>query len=912
MNIQSSVIATLLKETPKPVFLLGAGASVTSGIPVAAEVVSLAAKWAYARQHGKDPDDPRITRSDWYPWLLAAQPWFKEDVPQATLFPYAVESLLQPQKVRKDFWIKILNPDVPISIGYLRLVELMHLKKITNVLTTNFDECITKARNQTNRPHHIDIIKTPSDYTKISSTPPYPSAIYLHGAVENYTDKNVIDEVDNMDEVFIQQLLPLLKDYPLIVIGYRGYEASIMQHLLINNAEKLFNFKNGIYWCIRKGEKPEDATDYVKTLSAAIGSNFQFVEIESFDHLFDKVIWSHLEEQKAKITPLQPVYADVNDQIEFVNFDLKNNKLYDAEDFDRPLLRIRITNYCNKLNIGMPDRVDDAWLQGQMAYLNLIRMAKNQLFSTNAGLLLFGKTPQNAIGSAVVKIRFIGQTAWLQKILGDHTIEGEIYEKAIVGNLWNQLNEITNALALVNKPFRLKNEKSENVLPYDSLALKEVVVNSFVHRDYEINDPNVIEIYPDRLIIKNPGGLIDEVKPYFEDEIMYEEIKKGRRGIKGYRNPVLADLFYSSGDMDKKGSGLYDVVTRVEQNSGFVEFSPNQDNTFFNVQMWCRPEAIDELTNTASPLSIITTRFSTNIIELKVIPDNVYYAPSLYAKAKEIFEVYINISFPPFHLHEKMVYSFSDPRKSNNTLRNIIDVKKIQHYALDEFFALEEGEKRFVRMLNDYLKSYLYKLGMIVDQERKRAYFAKTEEGERTVSYQARFKRATRTIVRPRYNAAKDKIRYWEHKAFSYTVKRFGEQWGIMIEPTYVFTLNGEKQLLASQRIGALATKKASRDYNINVLNDLTFWMWVMANGAQDVFRLSASQSDDWDDEIILSNDYLSTSLNYVENTDEMSDNELYMDDADLDEEIAQIAEQEENELSELEAEDIDMENEEL
>jgi predicted HTH transcriptional regulator len=894
MNVQSSaIIATLLKENPKPVFLLGAGASVTSGIPLAGEIVSLAARWAYARQSGKDNNDPRITRSDWYPWLLATHSWFKEDVPQATLFPYAVEHLLQPQKVRKDFWIQILNPDVPISIGYLRLVELMHLKKITNVLTTNFDECIAKARTQTNRPHHIDIIKTPSDYTKISSTPPYPAAIYLHGAVENYTDKNVIEEIDKMDETFIQHLQPLLKDYPLVVIGYRGYEASVMQHLLINNAEKLFNFKNGIYWCIRKGDKPEDATEYVKTLAASIGSNFQFVEIESFDHLFDKVIWSHLEEQKSKITPVQPVMAIDERQIDFQNFDLKNNKVYDPEDFDRPLLRIRVTNYCSKLNVAMPDKVDDSWLLDQMLYLNLIRNGKGHTYATNAGLLLFGKSPQLNIPSAVVKIRFVGANAWLQKVLDDKTITGETYEKDIEGNLWNQLNEITNALALINKPFRLKGEKSENVLPYDPLALKEVVVNSFVHRDYEIAEPNIIEIYPDSLVIKNPGGLTEEVKPFFEDEVMYEEIKKGRRGIKGYRNPVLADLFYSSGDMDKKGSGLYDVVTRVEQNSGFVEFSPAQDNTYFSVQMWCRPEAIDEITNTASPLSIITTKFSTNIIEFKTLPDYVYYAPSLYGTAKEMFSIYDNISFPPFHLHEKKVFSFSDPRKTNNTLRNIIDLKNIQHYAIDEFLDLEEGDRRFIRMINDYLKSYLYKLGLIVDQDKKRAYFPKTEDGERVVTYQARFKRATRTIVRPRYNAAKDKIRYWEHKAFTYSVKRFGDQWGLLIEPTYVFTRDGGKLLLASERIGPLATKKASRDYNINVLNDITFWMWVMSKGTQDVFRLSVSAHEDWEDDIILSSDYLSASLNYVENVDEVREENLIVDDSDIDEEIAKIAEEE-------------------
>ncbi len=890
----SAIIATLLRETPKPVFLLGAGASVTSGVPLAGEVVSKAVKWAYARQNGKNVDDPRVTRSDWYPWLVSSQTWFKEDVPMATLFPYAVENLLQPQKVRKDFWIKVLNPDVPISIGYLRLVELMHLGMITNVLTTNFDECISRARNQINRPHHIDVIKTSSDYTKISSTPPYPSLIYLHGAVENYTDKNVIEEIQKLDSTLVRHIVPLLKDYPLVVIGYRGYEASIMQHLLINNADKTFNYKNGIYWCIRKGEKPEDATDHVKTLAKTIGSNFQFVEIESFDHLFDKVIWSHLEIQRTKIQPLQTSVDTTQSEIDFKNFDLKNAKLYETEDFDNALVRVRITNYCNKLNISVPEKVDEQWLHDQLLYLNIIRSTKEYTYSTNAGLLLFSRNPQKNIPSAKVVVRFVGNESWLQKILDDKTISGAVFEKVIEGNLWNQLNEISNALALINKPFRLKSEKSENVLPYDPIALKEVIVNSFVHRDYEIDDVNIIEIYPDRILIKNPGGLTEEVKPFFEDEIMYEEIKKGRRGIKGYRNPVLADLFYSSGDMDKRGSGLYDVVTRSEQNKGFVNFSPNIENTEFVVQMWCRPETIDEVTNTASPLSIITTKFSTNIIEVKIIPDSVYYAPSLYNKAKEAFEIYKNTSFPPFHLYEKQIFSFSDMRNGNNVLRNLIKTNEIQRYAIDEFLSLDEGEKRFIRMFNDCLKSHFYRKGMIVDQERKRAYYPKTEEGERIVSYQARFKKATRTIVRPRYNAAKDKIRYWEHKAFTYSVKKFGNEWGIMIEPSYVFTLDGEKQLLASQRVGALATKKASRDYNINVLNDLTFWMWVLSNGSNDVFKLNTSSISGFGDNIILSNEYLSTSLNYVQNMEEIEEEQRLLDDSDLDEEIAQIAEKEE------------------
>ncbi|MEZ4901816.1 MAG: hypothetical protein R2822_08685 [Spirosomataceae bacterium] len=72
-----------------------------------------------------------------------------------------------------------------------------------------------------------------------------------------------------------------------------------MQHLLLNNIKQAEGYKNGIYWCLRKGEKPEDASPFVKEIIAKIGSDFQFVEIDSFDSLFNRVIWSHLEDQKS-------------------------------------------------------------------------------------------------------------------------------------------------------------------------------------------------------------------------------------------------------------------------------------------------------------------------------------------------------------------------------------------------------------------------------------------------------------------------------------------------------------------------------------------------------------------------------------------------------------------------------------
>ena len=51
-------------------------------------------------------------------------------------------------------------------------------------------------RAQKGRPHFINAIQTNSDYTKFTTNPQYPQLVYLHGSVDHYTDKNLIDEVN--------------------------------------------------------------------------------------------------------------------------------------------------------------------------------------------------------------------------------------------------------------------------------------------------------------------------------------------------------------------------------------------------------------------------------------------------------------------------------------------------------------------------------------------------------------------------------------------------------------------------------------------------------------------------------------------------------------------------------------------
>ncbi|MBS1735611.1 MAG: SIR2 family protein [Bacteroidetes bacterium] len=850
---EPGIIVSLLKDGVKPIILLGAGASKQSGIKLVNEIVEEVAKWAYCREKGIDPDDPRLTMSDWKKWLTDF-PWYIEDYGE--LYPKIIEELLHPRQARKDFFLKIINPGIPASKGYEALAQLLHLSLIDTVLTTNFDNCLSDAKVQIRKPPVIAALRTSVDLKKqFSYTPRYPQLVYLHGSVEHYTDKNLLVEINKLDEDLVVTLKPLLKDRPLIIVGYRGAETSVMQDLFLNNLDFTSNFHQGIYWCILKKEfaniqgGKEKPTEYFLKLSDAIKSNLHVIPIDGFDELLVNEVLKKLEANQIDLKSVFTTTSIPNNTLDaqYSTYDTKLIATDTIGALEFALLRERIKNYSERLRIKVYD--DDEWLYHQMERLRIAeKTEKGKHELTASGILLFSSRTSEYISSAKTIIRFRGTPEWLEKITSFSSDKSESFsdyssgmlERVIEGNLWHQLNEITDALTLINKPFRLKGEVSENVYPYPTLALKEVIVNSLVHRDYSIDTPVLIEVKENEILFISPGGLIEEVKRQIDTSSIEDEIKKGRRGIKGYRNPVLADLFYGSGAMDKEGSGLSDVYKQITENASIVTFGPTDDNRTFEVKLFRRIEDVDELTMTATPIKVSqTTRFAANILEVLELPSKIYYANTKVRRKEEIYKKLDNAWTPPYLLHRDMMWSFYDLTEYQNPLKNFIDAGTHESMSPDEFIDLNGGTNELVRLLNESLKQHLFSIGLRVDDKKKRAYFTKTFEGEaKEISYQGRLKKATRTVARPRINSVSEKIMYWEHKSIWYSFEKIGNTWYLMINPAYVFTIDGIKKLLKSERVNILSTKKASRDYNMSVHNDLTFWANYISQGNESAFFL--------------------------------------------------------------------------
>jgi len=326
-----------------------------------------------------------------------------------------------------------------------------------------------------------------------------------------------------------------------------------------------------------------------------------------------------------------------------------------------------------------------------------------------------------------------------------------------------------------------------------------------------------------------------------EGESIQDHIEDRGGGVKGYRNPALADLFYGAGAMDKAGSGLADVYELVNENAGEVKFGPSKENDAFNVRVHSRPEAVDRKTGTASPLTVESTRYAANILEFTQLPERVWHVGTDARNSADVWKAADADWLPRFLVWNKRIFTFFDlENKVCRPLRENAGSGDVEALSLNSFINApdeEDAEYRFRWLLKLYLKEHFEARGLYVDTDRNRAHFPRTKEGPRYVRYQARTRTATRTVVKPKTTSSGE-VKYWEHQAFKYQIERFGDTWGLLLLPTYVFTFDGKAGYLSGERTNELSTRRASHDYNKAVYNHLIFWTWVLSGGEESSFQL--------------------------------------------------------------------------
>jgi ATP-dependent DNA helicase RecG len=166
---------------------------------------------------------------------------------------------------------------------------------------------------------------------------------------------------------------------------------------------------------------------------------------------------------------------------------------------------------------------------------------------TVAGLLLFGKNPRFYLPGAYIQfLRLPAQT--LTDVPDD--------QAEVSGDLLSVMRELESRIR-ANNAVRVDSVSTlrESVVPeYPDIAIREILLNAVMHRDYQSNTPIRFYWFSDRIEVHSPGGLYGEVTP---DTLE-------RRS--SYRNPVLAEALKALGYVNRFGYGIQRARAAMEKN----------------------------------------------------------------------------------------------------------------------------------------------------------------------------------------------------------------------------------------------------------------------------------------------------------------------------------------------------------
>jgi ATP-dependent DNA helicase RecG len=166
---------------------------------------------------------------------------------------------------------------------------------------------------------------------------------------------------------------------------------------------------------------------------------------------------------------------------------------------------------------------------------------------TFAGILLFGKNP-----------RFFLSGAYIQylKLPGTDLTDIPEDQAEISGDLNSMLRELElRVKSFVQTSMHKINALEERLLPdYPEWALRELLMNAVMHRNYESNTPVRFYVFSDHIEILSPGGL-------------YGEATKANFPMRNsYRNPVIAEAMKSSGFVNRFGYGVQRAQDLLKEN----------------------------------------------------------------------------------------------------------------------------------------------------------------------------------------------------------------------------------------------------------------------------------------------------------------------------------------------------------
>lgn len=243
---------------------LGAGASKSSGVPLAGEMI---AEWRKMMHRDQGP-----VGSDCEEWCHA-QPWFGIDEEYSTLF----ENLFPNPRARQKYVEPKIEQGFP-SWCYLYLASLIHAGHFNVVFTTNFDDLVNDALSMFLGYNPV-VCAADSQVGTINVVTRRAKIIKLHGDYLFKQLKNTVEELQELDPNMGGKFAEFSKQCGMVVVGYAGRDRSVMRVIdeVMTDPE---SFPCGVWWGTRHGD---DVHPNLARLAAKHPRRFKLFLCPDFD-----------------------------------------------------------------------------------------------------------------------------------------------------------------------------------------------------------------------------------------------------------------------------------------------------------------------------------------------------------------------------------------------------------------------------------------------------------------------------------------------------------------------------------------------------------------------------------------------------------------------------------------------------
>ncbi|MFA5555305.1 MAG: SIR2 family protein [Phycisphaerae bacterium] len=322
--------------------LLGAGCSITSDIPSAEDCIWEWKKSIYKSNNSTVTDwienyrNPKVKNTIQH-WLDNQGGYPERGC--AEEYSFYAKKCYPIEEHRRQYFQKISSNKKP-SIGYKSIPIIAKQGMLDSVWTTNLDELIVTACSGSGVQSIEITLDSVQRLTKRNQNRNELPVIKLHGDFKYGELKNTVEELRNQDKTFRRILIDYLRDKHLIVVGYSGRDASLM-----NALKEAYSLPGGgmLYWCGYGNTASNEVQELIE-LAEKNNRNAFYIPTEGFDTVLRKTAQLVVEDNSEL-------------KHELINLHQLEDKLDVITPFDLKPDRINKIVKSNLYKISLPDEV---------------------------------------------------------------------------------------------------------------------------------------------------------------------------------------------------------------------------------------------------------------------------------------------------------------------------------------------------------------------------------------------------------------------------------------------------------------------------------------------------------------------------------------------------------------------------